>query len=149
MEYEKDPQSRNELYGQPRNGSSDMKFEEIPDEELIRRMRSGEPGISDYLMEKYKWLVRQKVREMFLVGGEQEDLIQEGMIGLFKAVRDFQPDRESSFQTFARLCIDRQLYTAIKMNNRQKHLPLNTYISLSAEGEEMRLWDGRSEDPPR
>ncbi len=135
--------------GQIQSGAGIAKYEDLPDEELILRMRSGEPGISDYLMEKYKWLVRQKVREMFLVGGEQDDLIQEGMIGLFKAVRDYRPDKETSFQTFARLCIDRQLYTAIKTQNRQKHLPLNTYISLSTEGEEIRLWDGRSEDPEK
>ena len=135
--------------GQTQGGTGSRKYEELPDEELILRMRSGEPGISDYLMEKYKWLVRQKVREMFLAGGEQDDLIQEGMIGLFKAVRDYRPEKETSFQTFARLCIDRQLYTAIKTQNRQKHLPLNSYISLSTEGEEIRLWDARSEDPEK
>ncbi len=94
-------------------------------------------NIADYLMEKYKGLVRKKARAMFLIGGDTDDLIQEGMIGLFKAVRDYQPDRESSFQFFANICIDRQIYTAIKSSNRQKHQPLNTYVSLSdGEAEE-------------
>lgn len=82
------------------------KFDNISDEELIARLRDGETIIEDYLMEKYKGLVRQKARAMFLIGGDTDDLIQEGMIGLFKAVRDFQPGREATFATFARMCID-------------------------------------------
>ena len=107
------------------------RYNEMTDEVLIERLRAGESAIADYLMEKYKGLVRKKARAMFLIGGDTDDLIQEGMIGLFKAVRDYQPDRESSFQFFANICIDRQIYTAIKSSNRQKHQPLNTYVSLS------------------
>ena len=107
------------------------RYNEMTDEALIERLRAGESAIADYLMEKYKGLVRKKARAMFLIGGDTDDLIQEGMIGLFKAVRDYQPDRESSFQSFANICIDRQIYTAIKSSNRQKHQPLNTYVSLS------------------
>ncbi|MCD8153271.1 MAG: RNA polymerase sporulation sigma factor SigH [Clostridiales bacterium] len=124
-------------------------YENIPDEELISRMREGETGISDYLMEKYKGLVRQKARAMFLVGGDTDDLIQEGMIGLFKAVRDYQPNREASFATFARLCIDRQLYTAVASSGRQKHQPLNSYVSLSEEPPETEVfqsWTGNPEE---
>ena len=99
------------------------KFDGVSDEELIARLRAGETAIEDYLMEKYKGLVRQKARAMFLIGGDTDDLIQEGMIGLFKAVRDFQTDKEASFVTFARVCIDRQIYSAIQNSNRQKHQP--------------------------
>ena len=112
------------------------RYNETADETLIRRLRAGESAIADYLMEKYKGLVKKKARAMFLIGGDTDDLIQEGMIGLFKAVRDYQPDREASFQSFANLCIDRQIYSAIKSSNRQKHQPLNTYVSLSSETEE-------------
>lgn len=113
------------------------RYNEMTDEALIERLRAGESAIADYLMEKYKGLVRKKARAMFLIGGDTDDLIQEGMIGLFKAVRDYQPDREASFQSFANICIDRQIYTAIKSSNRQKHQPLNTYVSLSdGEAEE-------------
>ena len=117
------------------------KFDNVSDEELIARLRQGETDIEDYLMEKYKGLVRQKARAMFLMGGDTDDLIQEGMIGLFKAVRDYQPDREASFQSFANLCIDRQIYTAIRSSNRQKHQPLNTYVSLSSSDTEENLRD--------
>lgn len=108
-------------------------YNKVSDEELITRLREGESGISDYLMEKYKGMVRQKARAMFLIGGDTDDLIQEGMIGLFKAVQDFKPQREASFQTFARLCVDRQIYNAIQTSRRQKHQPLNSYVSLSTE----------------
>ena len=125
-------------------------YKKLTDEELIRRLRMGETGIIDYLMEKYKNLVRKEANAMYLLGGETDDLIQEGMIGLFKAVRDFQPGREAAFATFAGVCIDRQLYSAVQNSNRQKHLPLNTYISLSNEEESEHLegsWDSRTEDP--
>ena len=110
-------------------------FETLSDEELIVRMReNGDTDeIAEYLLDKYKPLVRKKARAMYLVGGETDDLIQEGMLGLFKALRDFNPAREVSFASFARLCIERQLYNAIQSSNRQKHQPLNTYISLSDE----------------
>lgn len=107
------------------------KFEEMKDEELIECVRQGDKQVVDYLMDKYKNLVRQKARRLFLMGGDQDDLIQEGMIGLYKAIRDYTPNRDASFYSFANLCIERQMYSAIKASNRQKNLPLNTYISLS------------------
>ncbi len=103
---------------------------EISDEELILCYRDGEEGIIDYLMDKYKELVRKKAGSMYILGGDRDDLIQEGMIGLFKAVRDYDAGRDVSFFTFADLCISRQMYTAVQASTRQKHLPLNTYISL-------------------
>lgn len=123
------------------------KFDNVSDEELIMRFRAGETNIEDYLMEKYKGLVRQKARAMFLIGGDTDDLIQEGMIGLFKAVRDFQPGREAAFATFAGVCIDRQLYSAIQSSNRQKHIPLNSYVSLNQEEEGSPIWELSVENP--
>ena len=125
------------------------RYNETEDEVLIQRLRAGESMIADYLMEKYKGLVRKKARAMFLIGGDTDDLIQEGMIGLFKAVRDFQTDKEASFATFARVCIDRQIYSAIQNSNSQKHQPLNSYISLSEQdGEnEEHLGDNWGENP--
>lgn len=113
-------------------------YENVSDEELIVRLRDGEAGISDYLVEKYKGMVKQKARAMFLIGGDNDDLIQEGMIGLFKAVQDFDPEAGASFFSFAELCISRQMYSAIKASQRKKHLPLNSYVSIyaSVEGEE-------------
>ncbi|MDE7435693.1 MAG: RNA polymerase sporulation sigma factor SigH [Lachnospiraceae bacterium] len=105
-------------------------YERQTDEELIARLRQGEEEIMDYLMDKYKNLVRSKAKALFLIGGDSDDLIQEGMIGLFKAVRDFRPDRDSSFYHFAQLCIARQMYTAVEASNRKKHAPLNSYVSL-------------------
>ena len=124
-------------------------YDGIKDEELISRFENGESEILDYLMEKYKNMVRKKARTMFLIGGENDDLIQEGMIGLFKAVRDYQPDRDVAFQTFASICVDRQIYNAIQSSNRQKHQPLNSYISLSEQdGEnEEHLGDNWGENP--
>ncbi len=113
------------------------------DEELLRRLRDGESGIADYLVEKYKYLVRQKARPLYLAGGDQEDLIQEGMLGLFKAIQGYQEDRDTAFSTFAALCIDRQMYSAINMSQRQKHQPLNSFVSLSepVSEKELRLID--------
>ena len=108
-------------------------YDKMTDEELIGKLRAGRRDVADYLVEKYKGLVRQKARTMYLIGGETDDLIQEGMIGLFKAVQNYDSGNEASFQTFARLCIDRQLYKAVSGSNRQKHQPLNTYVSLSQE----------------
>ena len=120
-----------------------MNYSKFADEELIARLRGGEAEIADYIMEKYKPLVRKKTNVMYLIGGEPEDLIQEGMIGLFKAVRDFDLEKEVSFFTFAELCINRQLYSTLEASNRKKHIPLNTYISFSAqeEGEGANLED--------
>ena len=101
------------------------------DEMLIHQCRLGDQAALDTVMNKYKPLVIKKARSMFLIGGETEDLIQEGMIGLFKAVQDFQMDKSVSFYTFAKLCIERQIYSAVTMAGRKKHSPLNGYISLS------------------
>ncbi len=106
------------------------KYENIPDEQLVRRLREGESAIMDYIISKYKYLVIRAAKAIYLIGGENDDLIQEGMIGLFKAVRDFDTNQETSFYSFAELCISRQMYTAIKMSQRQKHMPLNSYVSL-------------------
>ena len=111
-------------------------YKKLTDEELIRRLRMGETGIIDYLMEKYKNLVRKEANAMYLLGGETDDLIQEGMIGLFKAVRDYQTDQDTSFYSFAKLCITRQMYSAIEASKRKKHSPLNSYISFYEQGED-------------
>ena len=108
-------------------------YKKLTDEELIRRLRMGETGIIDYLMEKYKNLVRKEANAMYLLGGETDDLIQEGMIGLFKAIRDYREERETSFFHFAELCIARQIYSAIEASNRKKHVPLNTYVSFYSQ----------------
>ncbi len=105
-------------------------YEKYSDDELILRLRDGEAAITDYIMDKYKNLVRNKAKSMYILGADREDLIQEGMIGLFKAVRDYDTGRDASFFTFADLCISRQMYTAVQSAGRQKHTPLNTYISL-------------------
>ena len=108
-------------------------YEQFTDEELIERLRDGEQELEDYLMEKYKGMVLKKAHAMFIVGGEREDLIQEGMIGLFRALRDYQPGKSATFATFANLCVERQIYKAIEMSGRLKNKPLNSYISLSEE----------------
>lgn len=113
-----------------------MSFDHYSDEQLIVRLRSGENEIMDYILEKYKPMVRKRTNALYLIGGENEDLIQEGMIGLFKAVRDYKEDKESSFASFAQLCISRQLYSALEASNRKKHGPLNTYVSFSLEDQE-------------
>jgi len=105
-------------------------YESENDEVLIRRLRDGENDITDYIMDKYKNLVRKKAATMFILGADRDDLIQEGMIGLFKAIRDYDSGRDASFYTFADLCISRQMYSAIQASNRKKHIPLNSYISL-------------------
>ncbi len=110
-------------------------YKTVTDEELIKRLRDGESQIMDYIMEKYKNMVRKSANEMFLLGGENEDLIQEGMIGLFKAVMDYDLEKGVSFQHFAQTCVSRQLYTAIKASQRQKHIPLNSYVSIYEQKE--------------
>lgn len=108
------------------------RYSGLTDEELIDRLRDGETGIIDYLMDKYKNLVRHKAKTMYILGGDNDDLIQEGMIGLFKAVRDYDSGRDASFYTFAELCVSRQMYTAVQASGRKKHAPLNSYVSLYA-----------------
>lgn len=115
------------------------KYDKMTDEQLIRHLRSGENEIVDYIMDKYKFLVKKKAKAMFLLGGENDDLIQEGMIGLFKAVQNYDETQEASFYSFADLCVSRQMYTAIEASRRQKHLPLNSYISLYTDGEDQPL----------
>ena len=110
-------------------------YEMVSDEKLISDLREGDQGIMDYLMEKYKDVVRKEAKAMFLLGGDSDDLIQEGMIGLFKAVRDYDPEQKVTFLSFAKLCIRRQMYSAIDASKRQKHIPLNSYISLYEESE--------------
>ncbi|NLK28650.1 MAG: RNA polymerase sporulation sigma factor SigH [Clostridiales bacterium] len=105
-------------------------YDTLSDTEIVERIRNGDQLAMDYLLEKYKYLVRNKAKALFLIGGDRDDLIQEGMIGLYKAIRDFQSDKENSFFSFADLCISRQIYSAIKASNRKKNIPLNTYISL-------------------
>ncbi|MCM1254314.1 MAG: RNA polymerase sporulation sigma factor SigH [Clostridium sp.] len=99
-------------------------------------LQDGETGIIDFIMNKYKNLVKSKAKSMYILGADKDDLIQEGMIGLFKAVRDYDSGRDASFFTFADLCISRQMYTAVQASRRQKHIPLNTYISLYATARE-------------
>lgn len=118
------------------------RYTDLTDEQLICRLRGGEKEITDYIMEKYKNLVRKKAKAMFLLGGENDDLIQEGMIGLFKAIRDYDLTQNVPFAGFADLCISRQIYSAIAASKRKKHLPLNSYVSiydsLDQESEEKR-----------
>ncbi len=118
-------------------------YEQSTDEELIHRLRGGDAPVMDYICEKYKTLVRSKAKSMFILGGDNEDLIQEGMLGLFKAVRDYDSGRDASFFTFADLCISRQMYTAVQASQRKKHIPLNTYISLYGDEEEQADGENR------
>jgi RNA polymerase sporulation-specific sigma factor len=101
------------------------------DEDVISDAKLGNEAALEYLINKYKSFVRAKARTYFLIGADREDIIQEGMIGLFKAIRDFKGDKLSSFRAFAELCITRQIITAIKTATRQKHIPLNSYVSLN------------------
>ncbi len=102
----------------------------MQDEELVERIHIGESEALDYLIQKYRNFVRAKARSYFIIGADREDIIQEGMIGLYKAIRDYREDKLTSFRAFAELCINRQMITAIKTATRQKHIPLNSYISL-------------------
>ena len=103
----------------------------MTDEDVVARCRQGDTMAEEYLLNKYKNFVRSKARSYFLIGADHEDIVQEGMIGLYKAIRDFRPDKLSSFRAFAELCITRQIITAIKTATRQKHIPLNSYVSLN------------------
>lgn len=111
-------------------------YNNMSDEDLINVIKSGDKNALDYLIEKYKELVNMKVGKYFMVGSEREDIIQEGLIGLYKAVKSYSADKQNSFKTFANMCIERQLITAIKSSNRQKHMPLNTYLSLNTKAYE-------------
>ena len=106
------------------------KYMQFDDDALIELVHQGDSEVLDYLIQKYRNFVRAKARTYFLIGADKEDIVQEGMIGLYKAIRDFKGDKLSSFKAFAELCITRQIITAIKTATRQKHIPLNSYVSL-------------------
>ncbi len=106
-------------------------YDDMSDEDIVEEARTGDPEAIEYLITKYKNFVRVKAKAYFLVGADKEDIIQEGMIGLFKATRDYRRDKLTSFKAFAELCITRQIITAIKTATRQKHIPLNSYVSLN------------------
>ena len=114
------------------NNIRNEKYNGLTDEEMISLFRDGDQEAMEKLLEKYKGMVLGKAKSMYILGGDSEDLIQEGMLGLFKAVRDFDCGRDASFRTFAQLCVTRQLYTAVKASARKKHLPLNSAVSLSS-----------------
>ena len=109
----------------------DTKYKTMTDEEIIKKIRSGDLCAQNYLLEKYSDLVNMKANKFFLIGAEDDDMFQEGMIGLYKAIKSFDLEKQNSFKTFANLCIERQLITAIKTSNRQKHIPLNSSFSLN------------------
>jgi len=108
-----------------------ISYEDMADEQIVDHARLGDRIAEEYLINKYKNFVRAKARSYFLIGADREDIIQEGMIGLYKAIRDFRSDKLASFRAFAELCITRQIITAIKTATRQKHIPLNSYVSLN------------------
>ena len=112
--------------------STDNKdYDNMKDEDLIEIIKSGDKQAFEYLINKYKELVNLKVGKYFIIGAEKDDIMQEGLIGLFKAIKSYKSDMQSSFKSFANMCIERQLITAIKTSNRQKHIPLNSYLSLN------------------
>ena len=111
--------------------SFDTKLEKKSDEELISLVNQGNQEALEFLLKRYKELVTMKISKYFIVGAEKEDIFQEGMIGLFKAIKSYNEEKQNSFKSFANLCVERQLITAIKTSNRQKHQPLNSYISLN------------------
>ncbi len=108
------------------------KFDGMTDEQIVLEVQKGDKQALSYLMNKYKELVNIKVSKYFMVGAERDDIVQEGLIGLFKAIKMFKKDKNNSFKSFANMCIERQLITAIKSSTRQKHMPLNSYLSLNA-----------------
>ena len=121
------------------------KWDQLTDEQLIEHTNAGEKGCMDVLIERYKRHVRNQARPLYLIGGDSDDLIQEGMLGLFKAIRDYRPEKSDSFEAFATLCISRQLYSAIQAAGRLKHAPLNSYVELSPElGESADKLKGKS-----
>ncbi len=111
------------------------------DEQIVSLIKQGDEKALSYLLEKYKNLVNIKVGKYFIIGAEREDIMQEGMIGLFKAIKSFNPEKQNTFKSFANICIERQLITAIKSSNRQKNIPLNSYLSLNTAA-----YDNNEED---
>lgn len=121
------------------------RWEQLTDEQLLEHINAGETACMDVLIERYKRQVRNQARPLYLIGGDSDDLIQEGMLGLFKAIRDYRPEKSDSFEAFAGLCISRQLYSAIQAAGRLKHAPLNSYVELSPElGEQAERLKGKS-----
>ena len=106
-------------------------YNNMSDDELLELINKKDTDALDFLICKYKDLVNSKVNKYFIIGAEKEDIVQEGLIGLYKAIKDYKPDKQNSFKSFANLCIERKLITAIKSSNRQKHMPLNSYLSLN------------------
>lgn len=125
----------NETHETPEQSTDVMDYPEqyalLRDEDIVVLCHDGDSVAEEYLLSKYKNFVRSKARSYFLIGADHEDIVQEGMIGLYKAIRDYKPDKLSSFRAFAELCITRQIITAIKTATRQKHIPLNSYVSLN------------------
>ncbi|MBQ9279173.1 MAG: RNA polymerase sporulation sigma factor SigH [Lachnospiraceae bacterium] len=113
-----------------------INYDSLSDNEIIARISKNDNDAMEYMMKKYGGIVKREVRAVYLIGAEPDDLMQEGMIGLFKAIRDFEADKGTVFSTFATLCVRRQIKTAINNSNRKKHIPLNNYISIYAENEE-------------
>ena len=107
------------------------RYYNLTDEQIIDKIHEGDEEALSYILNKYKELVNMKVSKYFIIGAEKEDTVQEGMIGLFKAIKSFDAKKQNSFKSFANICIERQLITAIKSSNRQKHMPLNSYLSLN------------------
>lgn len=133
-----------------------MDYSKLEDNEIIERIHKHDDDAVEYLLKKYGYLVKREVRTVYLIGAEMDDLSQEGMIGLFKAMRDYQPEKEASFATFASVCIRRQIQNAITNSNRKKHVPLNSYVSLYMNSEEddnfmleERLVTSREENPEK
>ena len=128
---EEEALEQEEVESIPETWSGFGEFQDHTDEQVVAKAQQGDAVAVEYLLGKYKNFVRSKARSYFLIGADHEDIVQEGMIGLFKAIRDYQPERLSSFRAFAELCITRQIITAIKTATRQKHVPLNSYVSLN------------------
>ena len=128
------------------------RFEAMTDEEIVALAQAGDGAALEFLLNKYKNFVRTKARSYFLIGADHEDIVQEGMIGLYKAIRDFKSEKLTSFRAFAELCVTRQIITAIKTATRQKHIPLNSYVSLNKpiydEESDRTLLDVISEEVP-
>lgn len=122
---------RNKSNGDTGRMTKEQIYKSAKDEELVLMAQDGDDAAQEYLLDKYKSLVRAKSRAYFLIGADSEDIIQEGMIGLYKAVRDYNEEKNASFRSFAELCVNRQMITAIKAATRQKHQPLNSYVSLN------------------
>ncbi len=116
-------------------------YDNLTDEQIVSLIKQGDEKALSYLLEKYKNLVNIKVGRYFIIGAEKEDIMQEGMIGLFKAIKNFNETKQNTFKSFANICIERQLITAIKSSNRQKHMPLNSYLSLNTAA-----YDNNEED---